>query len=106
MKVTKYTKFYKGTSKQALALANHNAKRWAETQAEAENYKTIKQAMENLLNEIDSLEQALRYPTRSSLLDAIYMFSTIEEALDIVRIKVDEAHDNDRIIEEDDDELA
>lgn len=102
----KVTKFYKGTSEQAMALANHNAMRWAETVKESKKYSNIKEAMENLLGEIDSLEQTLRYPDRSRLLDAIYMFSTIEEALDIVRIKVDKAYDSDNIDEDDEDEFA
>jgi len=89
----KATKFYKGTPEQAMALAEQISRDWAETKTKAEEFRGVKDAMENLLNDIDTLEQTLRYPDRSKLLDAVFMFSTIEEALDIVRIKVNQARE-------------
>jgi hypothetical protein len=92
---------YEGTAEQALALANMNAQRWIETQDEAKKYANVKEAMENLISEVDCLQDALRYPNRSTCLDALFMFSTIEQALDIVRIKCDQVVDNDSDDDED-----
>jgi hypothetical protein len=102
----KVTKFYKGTPEQAMSLAERISRDWAETKAKAEEFRGVKDAMENLLGEIDSLDSVLRYSSKTGLLDAVFMFSTIEEALDIVRIKVEQARESDEDLEEDDYEDA
>jgi hypothetical protein len=105
------TKLYKGTPDQAMALAERTMRDWHEAKVEAQNYKTLRSAVDNLQELVDSLAYTLRYPSESNLLDAVFEFSTIEQALEIVRIKVDQARDriaNDEDIddEENDDEFA
>ncbi len=107
----KVTKFYKGTPTQAMALAERTMRDWHEAKVEAQNFKTLKSAVENLQELVDSLAYTLEYPDDSNLLNALFEFSTIEQALDIVRIKVDQAREriaNDEDIddEENDDEFA
>ncbi len=107
----KVTRLYKGTPDQAMALAERTVRDWHEAKVEAQNYKTLRSAVDNLQELVDSLAYTLRYPSESNLLDAVFEFSTIEQALEIVRIKVDQARDriaNDEDIddEENDDEFA
>jgi hypothetical protein len=105
------TKLYKGTPDQAMALAERTMRDWHEAKVEAQNYKTLKSAVDNLQGLVDSLAYTLRYPSESNLLDAVFEFSSIEQALEIVRIKVEEAREriaNDEDIddEESGDEFA
>jgi hypothetical protein len=107
----KVTRLYKGTPDQAMALAERTMRDWHEAKVEAQNYKTLQSAVDNLQELVDSLAYTLRYPSESNLLDAVFEFSTIEQALEIVRIKVDQAREriaNDEDIddEENDDEFA
>ena len=105
------SKLYKGTPDQAMALAERTMRDWHEAKVEAQNFKTLKSAVDNLQELVDSLAYTLRYPSESNLLDAVFEFSSIEQALEIVRIKVDQAREriaNDEDIddEESDDEVA
>jgi len=93
-------KFYKGTPDQAMVLAEGIMRDWHEAKVEAQNYKTLKSAVDNLQELVDSLAYTLQYPDDSNLLNALFEFSTIEQALDIVRIKVDQARE--RIANEED----
>jgi hypothetical protein len=89
------TKFYQGTPEQALAYAEDISRKFNEHKVESEKYETIDDAMTNLVSEIDSLENTLRYQSRDNLLEAIYQFAYIQQALEIVRIKVEQAYDVD-----------
>jgi hypothetical protein len=70
--------------------------------------------MTNLVSEVDHLTNTLRYQedryNRKDLLNAIYHFAHLEQALEIVRIKVEQAyenyHDDDHDDDYDDDEEA
>lgn len=94
------TKFYQGTPEQALAYAEDICRRFNEHKVASENYATIDDAITNLVGEIDNLANTLRYQSRDNWLDAIFQFAHIQQALDIVRIKVEQAYDFDEDEEE------
>ena len=78
------TVFYKGTPEQALALANDTMRKWDEAKQKAK-LSSLKDAMQDLVSQVSSLEDLVNRESSDSLLDAIYEFAYIEEQLDIVR---------------------
>jgi hypothetical protein len=87
-------KFYQGTPEQALAYAEDICRRSNTVKVESKKYATVDDAMTNFVSEVDHLTNTLRYHDRKDLLNAIYQFAQLEQALEIVRIKVDQAYDD------------
>jgi hypothetical protein len=100
-------KFYQGTPEQALAYAEDICRRSNKVKVASEKYETVDDAITNLVSEVDYLINTLRYQedryNRKDLLNAIYQFAQLEQALEIVRIKVDQAYDNYHDDDHDDD---
>ena len=86
------TVFYKGTSEQALALANDTMRKWDEAKRKSK-HTNLQDAMQDLVSQVSDLEDLVNCESSDSLLDAIYQFAYIEEQLDIVRLLVNKKRD-------------
>jgi delta 1-pyrroline-5-carboxylate dehydrogenase len=82
------TVYYRGTPEQAMSLANDTMRKWAEVKQKAK-HTNLKDAMQDLVENVSQLEDLVTNSTEQSLLDAVYEFAYIEEQLDIVRFLVD-----------------
>jgi delta 1-pyrroline-5-carboxylate dehydrogenase len=86
------TVYYHGTPEQAMSLANDTMRKWAEVKQKAK-HTNLKDAMQELVDNISNLQDLVTNSTEQSLLDAVFEFAYIEEQLDIVSHLVNEKRD-------------
>lgn len=82
------TTFYRGTPEQAFELANDIMRKHHEVK-EKVKHTDLKDAIQDLVENVSQLEDLIGYDTKSTLLDAVYEFAYIEEQLEIVRLLVE-----------------
>lgn len=97
-------KYYTGTAEQALAYADDSMRRWHEDKQKAEDVLSLEDALDDLIDEIESLAETCRNASKDDLLNAQFQFCDVQSKFNIVKIKVNEEYDEkDEDYDEDED---
>lgn len=87
-------KYYTGTAEQALNAAEYRAYRWTITQREADDVEDVDEALTTFKEYVDTLDWLLdRRNNKKAMSDALQQITDVQEALDILLIKMREEFD-------------